>query len=164
MAFLKESVGYIPITLITDLLAHFLTGYRSDDAWGNDGTPPSGATRFTAYALPSKHSDYERELEISEYLDNVDDITELRPWDSTSTVTLQLQYWSGSNWVYANAPINFDAADWKSGTTASDFTVESKSDDKNVVRLQFPEKVSTADLTNYRLKIDIDQEPEPTPK
>ena len=158
MAVVNTSVGYIPITLVAEILARFVTGYR-DNQWtsGRGATPPSDATRFTVYAPPSKNSDYETELTIGDYLETVADITDLIPWDSTSTITLQLQYYDGSNWIS-----NYRAADWKTGTADSDFTVESKSGDQNIVRLQFPEKASMTDLTNYRLKIDIDQDPSDT--
>lgn len=157
MTVIHTATGYIPITLLAEILAKFDTNYLSS-AWGTTSAIPSGATVFDCYET------IETELDITDYLTaDITDFDDLVPaWTDASKVILELQYHNGTEWQDAETKFNFDATDWKSGTTNADFTLESKTDNPHIVVIEFPEKANDDSIENYRIKIDLDRDPTPT--
>ena len=144
--------GYVPLRLVSNVLATFATGYSSSD-WSGVTTKPSGvdAVDIIEGVLT--------EITVSDYLTQ-DSLDDLIPFAGQSTVTPRLEYYNSttSAWVESNTVANWDNADFEPDPVVGDFTVQSKTGDKNIIEIQIPETISTNIADKYRLRIDIDQD------
>ena len=154
MATIHEVVGYIPLQLVSDTLAVFLSGYGESD-WTGITTKPTAAT-----AAPVREGHLVT-LTLTDYLTE-DNLTDLDPWGSQSTVGLRLEYHNGTEWGDDHAMSNFDSSyfDDDDGTppTAANFIVRNNASDLNKIEIQIPRKISGNVDDKYRLWVEIKQD------
>ena len=157
MATIATVIGYVPLSLMADTIADFKTGYAQGEWSTTAATTPTGATAFEL------REGIEKELTVSDYLEQ-SQLTDLDPFHANSTVTPKLEWFddSSNTWTTSSNAVNFDTDDFDdSGETtpsAADFTVESKSGDKDAITLAIPRKIVTNITGKYRLRITIVQD------
>ena len=156
MASIFKAVRYIPIDLIADTLATFLSGYRPNQWSTTAATVPGDA------AVVNVREGVMSEITLTTYLDQAA-LTDLDPWHANSTVTPTLEYFDDGTdtWISTN-PIEFDSDDFETSdpaVAASDFTVQVKGTgaDRNTIQIQIPRKIAAPIRGKYRLKVEIDQ-------